>query len=592
MAFVCPNLVHETTTVTGPGPATLLGAASGALDFDSQLANGDTTPYAIVNSDASEYEIGRTVFSTSGPSISRDTVLYGSNGTSSVDFTGGTKNVYISLPGNMVESLLDQTAGNGLLAQTTTDTYARRTLTAGAGLVVTDGDGVAGNPTAATTFLNPETGGVARTGHDWMEDRFSLRDFGVVGDGSDESTAIQVAIDAAEDVPGTEIWVPSGAYNLGTTGITILGDGIVFQGSAPRFVGGDLFGTEFTYSGTGNAVTFGSGAKTVHYRNGFNNIQIRATGGAQSAAGAVGLRLYNQHYFFSSRAAVKDFLIGTGIQLASGDSGFGATSSIHDVQTHQCKTGIAINGDSLSEAQNHVNFWGGAFIGFTAPPPAGSIGVDIGIYADSINFHGTDIESFEVGVEYAGRGCAFISTRGEYCTNEQFHIDSTALGIQLIHHRFIGVASEAGRIVDDTDGQLVFRLDRYRFSKVPSIYPNADGGQVLHVLKADGSTTVFNIGTSGTPQVTFPNDVQLVGYSDAYITQKWIIDGSTGDIKGVSHTASGTAIAVGSGEVSIGGDTAVTVGAAGGAAPLPATPLGFINCYVGATAVKIPYYNN
>ena len=45
------------------------------------------------------------------------------------------------------------------------------------------------------------------------------------------------------------------------------------------------------------------------------------------------------------------------------------------------------------------------------------------------------------------------------------------------------------------------------------------------------------------------------------------------------------------GETVIGGTTATTVGAAGGASALPATPLGYVIGYVGGTAVKLPYYN-
>jgi hypothetical protein len=47
----------------------------------------------------------------------------------------------------------------------------------------------------------------------------------------------------------------------------------------------------------------------------------------------------------------------------------------------------------------------------------------------------------------------------------------------------------------------------------------------------------------------------------------------------------------GVGQVNLGATTGTTIGAAGGASALPATPLGYLIAYVGATQVKIPYYN-
>lgn len=44
------------------------------------------------------------------------------------------------------------------------------------------------------------------------------------------------------------------------------------------------------------------------------------------------------------------------------------------------------------------------------------------------------------------------------------------------------------------------------------------------------------------------------------------------------------------GEVAIGTTTSATVGAAGGAAALPATPTGYLTVNIGGTAYKIPYY--
>lgn len=58
------------------------------------------------------------------------------------------------------------------------------------------------------------------------------------------------------------------------------------------------------------------------------------------------------------------------------------------------------------------------------------------------------------------------------------------------------------------------------------------------------------------------------------------------------YIRAGAASAGAASTTTIGNGTATTVGAAGGASALPATPLGYIIAHVGTTQVKIPYYNN
>lgn len=60
----------------------------------------------------------------------------------------------------------------------------------------------------------------------------------------------------------------------------------------------------------------------------------------------------------------------------------------------------------------------------------------------------------------------------------------------------------------------------------------------------------------------------------------------------LNHISNGPAVVTGAGNIAYGGTTATTVGAAGGATALPATPLGYIIVNVAGTTAKIPYYNN
>ena len=166
MAFVVPNIVQETTTTTGTGTVTLGGPVAGFLDFDSQCSNGDVVPYTIENATQKETGIGQ--FLTGPDRIARTAILYSTNGGSAVDFSAGTKNVFSALAGELLATLIDPTALTGMLARTAARTYTPRTITAGHGISIADGDGVLGNPTIQVV---------------------SALDYGVLANGSTDDTA-------------------------------------------------------------------------------------------------------------------------------------------------------------------------------------------------------------------------------------------------------------------------------------------------------------------------------------------------------------------------------------------------------------------
>lgn len=97
MPLVVRDRVNETSTTTGTGTFTLAGAVTGFQSF-SAIGNGNTTYYAIVLQGGSQWEVGIGTYTSSGTTLSRDTVLSSSNSGSLVNFSAGTKNVFCNYP--------------------------------------------------------------------------------------------------------------------------------------------------------------------------------------------------------------------------------------------------------------------------------------------------------------------------------------------------------------------------------------------------------------------------------------------------------------------------------------------------------------
>jgi len=97
MALVVKDRVRETTTTTGTGTITLGGAATGFQSF-SVIGNANTTFYTIQLSNTNEWEVGIGTYTSSGTTLSRDTILESSNGGSAVNFSAGSKDVFVTYP--------------------------------------------------------------------------------------------------------------------------------------------------------------------------------------------------------------------------------------------------------------------------------------------------------------------------------------------------------------------------------------------------------------------------------------------------------------------------------------------------------------
>jgi hypothetical protein len=147
MALVVKDRVQETSTTTGTGTITLAGAVSGFQSF-SAIGNGNTTYYAIVG--GTEWEVGLGTYTSSGTTLSRDTVLASSTG-SKVSFSAGTKNVFVTYP-----------ASDSVYQDANNDAYAPQ-FAASNGLNVNNGT-IGASYTFPTGYNSVEAGDVTISG--------------------------------------------------------------------------------------------------------------------------------------------------------------------------------------------------------------------------------------------------------------------------------------------------------------------------------------------------------------------------------------------------------------------------------------------
>lgn len=97
MALVLADRVRETSTSTGTGTITLGGAVLGFQTF-AAVGDGNVTYYTIADQGGADWEVGIGTYTSSGTTLSRDTVLSSSNAGLAVNFSAGLKDVFVVYP--------------------------------------------------------------------------------------------------------------------------------------------------------------------------------------------------------------------------------------------------------------------------------------------------------------------------------------------------------------------------------------------------------------------------------------------------------------------------------------------------------------
>jgi len=135
-AQVYVDRVMQSTAITGTGTYSLSGTNVGYKTFVDGVGSGNQCPYCAVMGNDWEVGIG-TVIDAATDTLSRDTILASTNGGAAVDWTGGTKTIFVTMPAAF---------GNvGFVTTSLSSAISNERLLTGSANEITVTDGGAGN---------------------------------------------------------------------------------------------------------------------------------------------------------------------------------------------------------------------------------------------------------------------------------------------------------------------------------------------------------------------------------------------------------------------------------------------------------------
>ena len=339
MALVLKDRVKETSAITGTGSATLLGAVLGYQSFNTAIPTGSTVYYCIAGQGSNEWEVGVGTF-TAPDTLSRDTVYESSAAGALIDFTAGTKDVFVTYPAERAiyeepngETLID----GGPITVVGANVTSIPALPAELGKFVADE-----NLFAQIYNLNQNDGSSASADfvayNNQTTDGYSY--FVDMGINSENYTSV--------DYP---IFTPSSAYLFNDGGTLFVGsqshDVKLFAGGANTNNVVVTFGTDLSANFTGNTSVTGTFSA-----NGVSNFSTFVYSGANVAAAANSTVLATKAYVDDSVSAGVHFhepvVYATAAALPNSPTYNNGTDGVGATLTAGANAALVIDGVTLT----------------------------------------------------------------------------------------------------------------------------------------------------------------------------------------------------------------------------------------------------
>jgi len=456
---------------------------------------------------------------------------------------------------------------------------------------------------SVTSFTQDGTGAVERGMEDKLREVVSVKDFGAdpANTGSENSTAFQAAVDSG----AATVYIPAGEYTLSET--WIIPQFVNIKGEGPENT--TLFSTA-----TGSAITntaywfhqvFDGFCLSHKTATGTNDIDmIYALYGANSC-------IFRNLRLQAREGVTRDGLVVRGYNGSTANNNQ-YNNLFENIRTHATDgtanyssgeivgTALWLYGEDINAARANSNVViGGTYDGFET-------GLDV-------NGNGNSFISFTINGPATGSAIIFRGDGTFSNTLYSIYFDSGITGKQVEL-----IPADANRI------HMVSIIACQNCKTPADVYPtgtfassaafNIEGRS--NFIGGSAPTSLASADMCSVSHFEDDGVLSLIG-GTAYNSGRTIVSGSTyaGGINAVSNNGGNSAVinddasaefrvvktpngssftrlvsVDSSGIIRSDGPTQTTVGAAGGASAIPATPTGYLEFKIGATSYVIPYF--